>query len=662
MKKHPYQHMVVDYYVAKLRKMHEEREARIAAIRTQADALAYQQQMRKAVAQAFSPRPQKTPLNPRITGVIQAPGYRIEKVVFESRPGFFVTANLYVPNGIEEPRPGVVGTCGHSNDGKVCDLYQGFCQRLVQNGIVVLIYDPISQGERDQYSRLPGRKGIANCCYDHNMQGKQLELLSEYFGMWRTWDGVRALDYLLTRPEVDPERVGVTGNSGGGTMTTWLWAAEPRFTMAAPSCFVTTFLCNLENELPADSEQYPPGVLGAGLEMADLLIAAAPKPILLLGQSFDYFDKRGIRWAYQELRRFYRLLGAPADRVQLFIGPKPHGYHVENQEAMVEFFSRQTGMGKPRKIRQTTLRSEEELSATPETDVVKAGSRPSYELIAEEADRLAEGRKKLSKPQLLSRVRQLLNLPRRKGAPHYRVLRPQNVAGVPVGRYAIETEDHICAILKRVQSNPAEQFVLDVEKDVTVYVPHVASETELEEEPLAKGLAKFPPFYLLDPRGMGESMPEPPTSFFQAYGMDYMMHGHGLLFGESYLGRRVHDVLSAIDLLLAQGASQVHLYGRGQGAVIALFSALLHEKVKDVTLKNAPLSYDEWAQAILVEWPVANVPRGVLKHLDLPDCIRALGKRVKLIQPWGPNMKPYPKPKLKAAMKQAGLSMGVLAK
>ena len=71
------------------------------------------------------------------------------------------------------------------------------------------------------------------------MMGKQLELLGQFFGMWRVWDGIRALDYLLTRPEVDPSHVGVTGNSGGGTLTNWLWGAEDRFTMAAPGCFVT---------------------------------------------------------------------------------------------------------------------------------------------------------------------------------------------------------------------------------------------------------------------------------------------------------------------------------------------------------------------------------------------------------------------------------------
>ena len=122
--------------------------------------------------------------------------------------------------------------------------------------------------------------------------------------------------------------------------------------------------------------------------------------------------------------------------------------------------------------------------------------------------------------------------------------------------------------------------------------------------------------------------------------MDYMFHGHTMMFGESYLGRRVYDTLRTLDLLVAEGAGEVHLYGRGQGALIALFAAMLHPKVVAVTLKDGPRSYAEWAQAPLVSWPAANFLRGVLHHFDLDDCLRALGDKVTVIEPWGPDMAP----------------------
>src|SRR5262249_9393919 len=133
-------------------------------------------------------------------------------------------------------------------NGKAGDTYQAFAQGLARQGYVVLIFDPIGQGERLQYvnDNLQPRMGIGVA--EHNYAGNQQVLLGEAFAAWRAWDGIRALDYLLTRPEVDQRHIGITGNSGGGTLTTWLCGLEQRWTMAAPGCFVTTLRRNLENE------------------------------------------------------------------------------------------------------------------------------------------------------------------------------------------------------------------------------------------------------------------------------------------------------------------------------------------------------------------------------------------------------------------------------
>jgi dienelactone hydrolase len=600
----------------------------------------YQQEAQKAVDRAFSPRPRKTALNTNIVDVIQKQGYRIEKLTFESRPGCLVTANLYVPDNLEGKAPGVIGTCGHSDDGKACDLYQGFSQRLVNSGFVVLTYDPFNQGERDQYSRLSDRDSVKGCCAAHNMMGKQLELQGQFFGMWRAWDGIRALDYLLTRPEVDPAHIGVTGNSGGGTMSNWLWGAEERLTMAAPSCFVTTFLNNLENELPQDNEQYPPGLVGAGFEMIDIMIARAPKPILLLGQKYDYFDRRGLKAAYEELKRFYAIIGAPEENVKLFIGPQGHGYSVHNQETMVDFFAQHSDQ-KVVKVSETEVPDKAELYATPQGDVLAAGAKPIYEMIAEESDRLADKRKPLDAETLKKRLSSILNLPLRKAAPHYRVLRPARVKDQTVARYAIETEDNIRAIMKKSMTAP-HSYTLDVEESICLYIPHVSAEDDMISEPMAISLSDSQPLYALDVRGFGESSPIDTKQPFQSYGVDYMLHGFGLLLGESYLGRRVHDVLSTMDLLVHEGAKEIHLYGRGQGSLLALFAGLLHENTGAVTLKNTPPSFSSWTHVPLVDWPSANFLRGALKVFDLPDCMEALGDKLTLIEPWGPDMQPIP--------------------
>src|SRR5262249_8601603 len=154
--------------------------------------------------------------NAKVTGTVEREGYRIEKVVFESRPNYLVTGNLYVPTGRKFPLPGVVGVCGHSLNGKAADAYQAFAQNLGRLGYVCFIFDPVGQGERFQFltdalkSRYNG--GVA----EHIQMGNVQTLIGEFIGTWFVWDGMRALDYLLTRPEVDPQHLGITGNSGGG--------------------------------------------------------------------------------------------------------------------------------------------------------------------------------------------------------------------------------------------------------------------------------------------------------------------------------------------------------------------------------------------------------------------------------------------------------------
>ena len=657
MTRNGYGHMVHDDFVDRLRQVRAERRERLAAIRTRAQAEAYQRRVRKAIRRAFGPRPSKTPLNRQVTGIIETRDYRLEKLTFESRPGCLVTGHLYVPHSIDGKAPAVLGTCGHSDSGKLEPKYQGFYQRLVRNGHIVLIYDPFNQGERDQYWPLSERDVVRNCCHAHNMMGKQLELVGEWFGMWRTWDGVRALDLLLARRDVDRTRVGLTGNSGGGTMTQWLWATEPRFTMAAPSCFVTTFLNNLENELPADCEQYPPGVIGAGLEMADFYIARAPEPVMLLGQKYCFFDRRGLQESFEEVRHFYDLLGAPPQASQVFLGGHGHGYHEDNQEAMVGFFAKHAGTSAKR-LRDPVLLDEAEALVTPKGNTIDAGATPIYELVDDIAQNLSAERPRLSATKLRSSVGDILCLPERKNAPHFRILRANRVEGQTVARYAVETGPGVVrAILHKPMPDGARAHTLDVESAVHLHLPHQASELECADRWVNATAGKHV-LYLLDVRGLGESKPDETGGFFHPYGMDYMFHGHELLFGESWLGKRVHDVLATVDLLLTEGARRVTISGTGQGAVLGGFVALMHAKLGSVTLKGAPLSYRSMVRAPLVSWPVANFARGALAVFDLPDIYHALGRRLTLVEPWDELMQPLRGARLRRALQAEGLRAG----
>lgn len=633
--------MVQEYFVARLRRIEASGAARRARIRTKADAEAYVRDVREKVQRCFGPWPEKTPLSPRITGVVEREAYRIEKVVFESRPGFPVTANLYVPKGRSFPLPGVVASCGHSANGKANETYQHFVQGLARQGYVTLIFDPLGQGERSQYGSVPGQ--VKDSVWEHQQAGNQQALAGEFMGAWRAWDGIRALDYLLSRPEVDRRHVGVTGNSGGGTMTTWLWALDPRWTMAAPSCFVTTFRRNLENELSADSEQIPPRALALGLDHADFIAAYAPKPVLLLGQERDYFDARGIEEAYARLQPLYRLLGA-GQNIGLFVGPDVHGYHRANREAMYRWFNRITGVSDAASEPPIVVEKDETLWCTKSGQVAELGARTVFSFTRAASVDLRKRRGGVSGDALVKAVTDTLKLPPREGTPDYRILRPGRARGYPakaVGTYAVETEPGVLTFVYRLSDQPLMSRPPKGGRRALLYVSHRSADAELRSEPLVRELiAAEPtvPVFACDVRGVGESQPNTAGEQdpLHHYAADYLYASHGLLCDYPSLGQRTHDVLQVLEWLHAAGHEEVHLAGNGFGALPAAFAALLSPRVTEVTLKRALTSYSDVAEAPDYRWPLSMLLPGVLRRFDLPDCYRALAaKRLRQIDPVG---------------------------
>ncbi|MHC4565955.1 MAG: alpha/beta hydrolase family protein [Planctomycetota bacterium] len=644
--------MVQEYFVRSVRRVENQASARRAALKTRADAETYVRDVREKIQQSFGPWPERTPLKPRITGTVERDAYKIENIIFESRPNFLVTANLYIPKGRAFPLPGVVGTCGHSATGKMINLYQSFAQGLARQGYVVLIYDPIGQGERLQYpdDNLKSKVGVG--VREHLYAGNQQFLVGEFIGSWRAWDGIRALDYLLTREEVDPKHVGVTGNSGGGTMTTWLAGVERRWTMAAPSCFVTTFRRNTENELPADTEQCPPLALALGLDHSDFLAAMAPRPVVILAKEKDYFDARGAEEAHRRLRILYKLMGAE-ENIELFIGPSYHGYSQENREAMYKLFNRATGISDTHAEPELVMEKDETLYCAPQGQVCTLGSRPVYSFTKELSQELAaERRKRIPLKALKRDIAKVLGLPgpaafqSGKAVPEYRIMREWRSRKFPKPRwttYLVDTEPGIQAIVyklgdERLLSRPPKG-----QKRAILYISHQSSDAELRSEPLIKEVIGAEPnsaVYTCDIRGIGESRPDTcnENSYLSPYGNDYFYAIHSIMLGKPYAGQRTRDILRVLQWLKSHGHEEVHLVAKGWGTIPATFAAVLSDQVKQVTLKNALTSYTEIAESETYTWPLSSLVPNILKSFDLPDCYKALRrKKLKHVDPWGPN-------------------------
>ncbi|MBX7123336.1 MAG: acetylxylan esterase [Opitutaceae bacterium] len=632
---------VQEYYVRRVRETMREADARRAAMRTRADAERYVADVRERLRQCYGPMPEKMPLKPRVMKTLERDGYRIENVIYESRPGFPVTANLFVPSKLKAPAPGVMVPVGHFSSGKVGS--SSIAQALAKLGYVALAFDPIGQGERVQYVDDHFKAIVGAGTSEHTYSGVRMPLVGENLPTWFMWDCVRSLDYLLSRPEVDSRHIGMTGSSGGGNQTMQLSGFDFRLTMAAPSCNVTSLRRNVENEHSQDPEQWPWGLLARGLDHSDFLAAMAPRPVLLVGQEGDYFDARGFEEACRRLRRLYSLLGAE-ENFSFYLGEGGHGFAKPNREAMYRWFNHHSGMPKVEKEPDLVRENWEELRCLPHGQVAELKPMTEFSYTSELSRKLRKSRPALSGDVLKKRISAILKLPAREGVCEFRIMRQPHPRGYPKrsqGEYLLETEPDVHVYAYRLNDTPLQSRPPRGPKRAVLYVAHQSADEELRSDPWLKELAASEPdaaFYACDVRGVGESRPVLSTPANpKKGGADYLHAGFGLLFDYPTAGQRTHDVLSVLDWMASYGHEDVHLVARGWGAIPGTFAGVLHDLVKQVTLKHALTSYADVAESERYQWPLATFVPGVLKAFDLPDCYRELErKKLRQIEPASP--------------------------
>ena len=608
---------VQEFYLRTVKKNYKDRKQKLAALKTKQDALDYVADVRAKVKKIFKFPAEKCPLNVRVKNELTFPGVKMKNLLFNSRENFSVSASLIYPEQKAEKYPAILFVCGHSDNGRLRDMYQTAARQLAARGFIVLSLDPIGQGERHQY---PEIRPIG-CCQEHNILGKQLLLTGDWFGNWRTYDGIRGIDLLLSLPEVDPSRIGIMGTSGGGTMTTLISAADDRLAFSAPSCYITTWLRNVENELPADIEQMVPGAIGMGMEMVDLLVAGAPRPRLILGEKNDFFDARGTKEAYEELKDLYKLLGCEDD-VELFIGPGSHSLSKPLREAAYDFFCRKAGIPNFSKTETDPGRIvDQELYAADGWVVKVPGEKRVHDIIVETAAAQKAARRKYSKDEICAILKEKLGITMPE-VPDYRVLRVMVLDEATcnwVSRFGLETEkDLVMSVLHR-RSKDLIYHIEDA-KSINLYIPHLDTNKELGMR--QDSADRF--LYGLDYRGVGECRPttcSPWCDFFAQYEYDFHFTCLGEMTGLSYLGGRVKDILAAVELL-SLNCQDIHLEARGQGGIPALIAAILSDKIKTVKLVDVP---ESWESMILPAIPDpsrsarACMIDGIMEHFDLAD-------------------------------------------
>ncbi|MEO9894181.1 alpha/beta hydrolase family protein [Aurantibacter sp.] len=318
----------------------EKREENIASLNTLSEWKARQTIVKKTLLDIVGPFPKKTALNAKIIRKVDKTDYSVEHVIFESQPKFYVSSSLFLPKGIKKgtKAPAIIYTSGHTKDGYHA-AYQQIILNLVKKGFIVFAFDPVGQGERQEYFDQPESKSYVTT-KSHSYSGAQAFITGSSQASYMIWDGIRAVDYLLSRKEVDSERIGITGRSGGGTQASQIAAFDERILAVAPENYITNYTRLFQSIGPQDGEQNLFSGIARGLDHADLLAVRAPKPALILATTGDFFSVQGFQETADEVSNIYNAYGK-SDSFNFTVDVFPaHKSTKNNREAMYAFFQK----------------------------------------------------------------------------------------------------------------------------------------------------------------------------------------------------------------------------------------------------------------------------------------------------------------------------------
>ncbi len=592
----------------------QRREDLIATIRNVADAERRKQAVREKILAIIGGLPAYSgPLNSRITGRIRGESYTIEKVIFESLPGVFVTANLYRPN--QSGRyPGVLLQAGHTQEGK--PEGQILAANLALKGFVVLAFDPLGQGEREQtYERQVDRALAGWSVPEHIQVGAQSMLIGESVARYFIWDAKRALDYLVSRPDVDAEHLGAVGCSGGGALTTFIGALDARLKAVAPACFINSYRILFTGPDP-DSEMSPPNLLSSGLDMADYVELSAPTPWLILATEGDYFTPAGAKLVYEEARRWFGLYGAE-DKLRFFVGSGPHGTPLETREEIYKWMIRWLKDGKGDFHEQTVKNyTNQELLVTKSGHVDdEPGSRKIYQLILDEfRSREQQG----TIAELLADLRSL-NIPSGLTAPKVTESDESNGHEWRQEHITFESEPgvEIGGKLYIPQSSGQKPAVLLVADKMSSY--WIVSTTSLAERITKTGRVVLE----LEPR-------DAPAEGERPFIGNWLANARANQIGRNLPAMRAHDILRGVDVLAARNdvnPAAIRAAARGVKGIWLLLAAAIDSRISKVWLDRTPFSLRAaLTHSMNTDLFDAVIP-GFVLHWDLDDLAKALGDR-----------------------------------
>jgi cephalosporin-C deacetylase-like acetyl esterase len=644
--------MLLAFLTARLRALAERWDGERAKIKTAADIDARNRFVREKTRAMVHGWPERNPLQPAIVATHQRAGYRVENVMFQSRPNFWVTGNLYVPAG-KGPFPGVISPCGHYPLSRMQPEYQLVYIDLVKAGFVVLAYDPIGQGERRQYwNPQTGETEVApSSTYEHSMPGQVLLMMGEDLTHYRIWDGMRSIDYLLTRPEVDGARIACAGHSGGGTLTLFISALDERVKCAVVNEGGTMHRWPIdlrpESRIgPSDVEQniFPAAIYG--IDMCDLHVAIAPRPLLALIE--DYSPRFNL--AAEHIRARYTQYGVP-EKFSTEEATDPHSWTPKLRLATTDWLSRWA-------YNRKGPASEPDLQAeAPETLYCTPNGSLRYSHKGETIFSLMAKKQVSIEPASIAQIKELLHYRKYDGPLDVRERVVTQRRGYAVQKLEFLSEPGIYI--------PAWVFMPErPAQSAALYITESGKEAAGVEFGLYERLAREGTLIIAaDVRGIGETRPphmpsgQSNNQFSHLFDTETAMAYMCWYMDESLFGMRVQDVVRSVDFALSRPdvrASNLRVIGKGAGALWVLYAAALDPRITDAVCERGLLTYRSLTQVDRYTQSAGIFIRDVLKHFDLPQVAAVVADRkLTLVSPVDPMKRAVPIPEAAAAYKVA---------
>ncbi len=583
-----------------------------------------QEHLKEVLMDITGPYPEKTPLNATVTRTIQKDDYKVEHIVYESRPGFFVTSSMFIPDGLGTSQaPAILYVSGHYEEAYRNSNYQHLILNLVKKGFIVFAIDPVGQGERlEYYDRTTGSSMVGGPTSEHSYPGAQAFISGSSQAHYMIWDGIRAVDYLQEREEVDPDRIGITGMSGGGTQAAYIAAMDERIYASAPGNYITSFTRLLQTIGPQDAEQNLFHGIANGIDHADLLSVRAPKPVLIKSTTNDFFSIQGARETAKEVSVIYEALGS-GEKFGMVEDDGGHTVTRKNREAMYAFFQQHLDNPGSPDDQETDILSEDEIQVTKSGQVSRSyGGETVFSLNRMEAGKqlaeLQQSRINLGShlPGVLEAAEKLSGYQEPETVDNPVFTGRFQRSGYVIEKYFVKGEgDYVIPYLLMVPDNPNGKSVIYLHPSGKAAQAAEGGEMEWFAR---NGFTVLAP----DLAGIGEMGAGGSSELRREWRAS-------ILIGRSIVGIRAGDIVR-LTRLLQKNAEEGEIYGvaRKELGPVLLHAAVFEPAIERVALLD---SYSSYSSIVLNRFYdtgfIHSTVAGALTAYDLPDLAASLAPR-----------------------------------